>query len=65
MACFAHALTSWTIFLYNSRLFRIRPPEKEQGEPALRLDAPSPSRKQYRAKHFYWIDHEDVFRKSP
>ena len=42
------------------------PAGEEQGEPALRLDALHTKQEKTQGTVFlFWIDHEDVFRKSP
>ncbi|WP_179404849.1 hypothetical protein [Burkholderia guangdongensis] len=62
----AFSLTGAYLFLYNSGFSAFMPTEKEQGEPAPRLEAHiRQAGRTHRAKHFFWIDHEDVFRKSP
>lgn len=59
-------LTELPYFLYNSGLFRIHAHGKRTGRACT---APRSAHRQagrtHRAKHFFWIDHEDVFRKSP
>jgi hypothetical protein len=61
-----HVLTCEHKFLYNSGLFRIR---ARGGRTRESLHAPRCAHyKQERthwAQQFFWIDHEDVFRKSP
>lgn len=60
------SLTALWYFLYNSGLFRIHAHGKRTGRACT---APRSALRQagrtHRAKHFFWIDHEDVFRKSP
>ncbi|CDN59050.1 LSU ribosomal protein L13p (L13Ae) [Burkholderia cenocepacia H111] len=59
-------MTTQPYFLYNSGLFRIHAHGKRTGRACT---APRSAHRQagrtHRAKHFFWIDHEDVFRKSP
>ncbi len=61
-----HVLTCGRKFHYNSRLFRIR---ARGGRTRESLHAPRcahyKQEKTHWAQHFFWIDHEDVFRKSP
>lgn len=61
-----HVLTCGSKFHYNSRLFRIR---ARGGRTRESLHAPRcahyKQEKTYWAQQFFWIDHEDVFRKSP
>ncbi|MCX4147154.1 MULTISPECIES: hypothetical protein [Paraburkholderia] len=60
------ALTPRDKFLYNSELFRIR---ARGGRTRESLHAPRcahyKQEKIHWAQQFFWIDHEDVFRKSP
>ncbi|MFM0010886.1 hypothetical protein PQR46_13295 [Paraburkholderia sediminicola] len=60
------ALTRRDKFLYNSELFRIR---ARGGRTRESLHAPRcahyKQEKIHWAQQFFWIDHEDVFRKSP
>ncbi|WP_162831456.1 hypothetical protein [Paraburkholderia caffeinilytica] len=59
-------LTRRDKFLYNSELFRIR---ARGGRTRESLHAPRcahyKQEKNHWAQQFFWIDHEDVFRKSP
>jgi hypothetical protein len=59
-------LTRRDKFLYNSGLFRIR---ARGGRTRESLHAPRcahyKQEKIHWAQQFFWIDHEDVFRKSP
>jgi hypothetical protein len=59
-------LTPRNKFLYNSGLFRIR---ARGGRTRESLHAPRcahyKQEKIHWAQQFFWIDHEDVFRKSP
>jgi hypothetical protein len=61
-----HVLTCRRKFLYNSGLFRIR---ARGGRTRESLHAPRcahyKQEKTHWAQQFFWIDHEDVFRKSP
>jgi hypothetical protein len=61
-----HVLTCEHKFLYNSGLFRIR---ARGGRTRESLHAPRcahyKQEKTHWAQQFFWIDHEDVFRKSP
>ncbi|WP_233832056.1 hypothetical protein [Paraburkholderia sp. ZP32-5] len=62
----SHVLTPRHDFLYNSGLFRIR---ARGGRTRESLHAPRcahyKQEKTHWAQQFFWIDHEDVFRKSP
>ncbi|ABE32328.1 hypothetical protein Bxe_A0606 [Paraburkholderia xenovorans LB400] len=61
-----YVLTCRSKFLYNSGLFRIR---ARGGRTRESLHAPRcahyKQEKTHWAQQFFWIDHEDVFRKSP